>query len=192
MSWQRSDESSPSDDHMRLLLTAAEITRLRTMEKLVNPAWRDQLLDKVGPSSRHRIKLLDLDTGPTRGSLQVYARRGARDDDFSTGLVLFDLDDHPLVLLRVNGPHPGPHVNRWPVRTTLPVRPHVHYLTERYLAAHRTTGRSPAPDGYALLTTAYRDLPGAIEALARRAHIAPAKAHQLVLGEPWPYVRALP
>ena len=110
-----------------------------------------------------------LTTGPTRGEFHVYARQGIYEGDYSTGLILFDLSGNPLTLLRLNGPHPNRHVNRFPRRVTLPVAPHVHYLTERYQEEHLRRG-GPAPDGYALLTTAYRELGGAMYALARSHH----------------------
>jgi hypothetical protein len=74
--------------------------------------------------------------------------------------------------MRLNGPHPNPHRNYLPRRVRLPVRPHVHYLTERYQREHLSRPYI-AIDGFALPTTAYGNVRGAMGALARRAHIVP-------------------
>lgn len=156
------------------LIPAAEVKRIRTMEKIVDRDWQAELLSHLGPLKQHRIKLLDLDTGPTRGSFHVYAREGATRDDYSTGLVLYLLSGERVNLVRCNGPHPNQHLNAYPCRHRLPVTPHVHYLTERYQREHMMRGRTE-PDGFALPTTAYGDVAGAMAALARRANIVPRR-----------------
>lgn len=155
-------------------IPAAEIKRLRTMEKVVDRDWQAELLSHLAPLRQHRIELLNLDSGPTRGAFHVYARQGATDDDFSTGLVVFLLGGERVNLLRCNGPHPNQHFNAYPCRRRLPVSPHVHYLTERYQREHAMRGRTE-PDGFALATTAYGNVAGAMAALARRANIVPRR-----------------
>jgi hypothetical protein len=83
------------------------------------------------------------------------------------------LGGDPTTLIRLNGPHPNRHTNQLAPRVRLPVTPHVHYLTERYQKENAVRPRID-PTGFALCTTAYRDLSGAMTALARRAHIVPA------------------
>jgi hypothetical protein len=154
-----------------VFLLADEVRRLRTMVKPVDFDWMALLLAKcASPNTRYRVKVHDLGTGRIRGALHVYARRGSVAGDYSTGLVYFDLANDPLPVVRLNGPHPNAHVNRLPVRLRLPVAPHVHYLTERY-QKEGTVRRKLDPDGYALCTTAYDDLAGALGALARRTKL---------------------
>jgi hypothetical protein len=132
------------------------------------------------------LKVLDLNSGPTRGELHVYARQGTSPGDFSTGLILYDLDGDPLRIIRMNGPHSNPHVNRFPKRLTFPVTPHVHYLTERYQRERQAKGKV-GPDGYALCTTAYSDIRGALMALARRTNLI-----MTPLQLPFPIPKGLP
>jgi hypothetical protein len=181
--------AAPCDETTRVngpILSAVEIGRLRTMEKVVTFDWQEELLKRVTTHGQHRVKIADLTTGTTRGEFHVYARAGPDPDDYSTGLVYYDLNQTPTNILRANGPHPNRHKMYHPRRFYLPVRPHVHYLTERYQQLNQARPYI-SPDGYAVLTTAYRSLRGAMDALARRAHIVSA---QLQL--PLPPVRELP
>lgn len=140
------------------------------MEKFVPFDWRWEISAKAGPGSQHRVKIFDLTDGPTRGAFHVYGRRGINPDHYSAGLVLYELSGDPMTLIRVNGPHPNRHTNRLPTRVELPVAPHVHYRTERY-EQECLVRRKLDPDGFALLSTAFHDLDGAMEVLARRANI---------------------
>jgi hypothetical protein len=154
--------------------TSAEIKRLLCVPKMVIVDWRAVILAHVVAPGQHRVKIFDLTTGPTRGQLHVYGRVGVDPDDYSTGLVLYDLSNVKTTLIRLNGPHPGAHKNRLPPRRTLSVVPHAHYLTELYQRGHLANPKVQ-PTGYALPTTAYCDLDGAMAALARRANILASK-----------------
>src|SRR5207249_4506651 len=57
-----------------MVLLAAEIRRLREMDKIVGFDWQGQLLARVNAVGQHRVAILDLATGPTRGELHVFAR----------------------------------------------------------------------------------------------------------------------
>lgn len=149
---------------------AADIQALLRVEKIVTVDWRREILDRVRPVGRHRVRIAAV----ARGELHVYGRCGTDPDDYSTGLVLYDLSNNATTLLRLNGPHPGPHTNRFPKHVTLDVVPHAHYLTELY-QRELLAGTKVQPTGFALPTTAYRDIDGAMRALARRANIVAAR-----------------
>jgi hypothetical protein len=155
------------------VLSAAEVRRILLLEKHVKIDWRAQLFKRIGPDDGYgRVKVYELSDGPTRGELHVYARRGVTPDDYSAGMSLRDHAGNHLILLRANGPHRPEHWNKFPKRMPLPIAPHFHYLTERGQREHaKVPGRRA--DSFALMTTAYTDLSGAMDALAYRANILP-------------------
>ena len=161
-------------------LDTAGIRALRTVEKPVPSTWMDRLRS-VPLNQQRSVDLCRLsDCYETAGladendaQFYAYARHGHRYSPWSVGLGLRRLDNSDdLHLIRLNGAHENLHRNTWPVPRTLPVAPHVHYLTRRGMTehAHRATGRADGMQ-YALLTFGFNDIPSALRALARRTNL---------------------
>jgi hypothetical protein len=104
------------------------------------------------------------------GYLHVYAREGLHraSEDWSTGLVYTDYAGHSYRVIRCNSAHLEDHVNRIE-RTVIVRHTHVHTLTERYQRHRRASG-----DGFAEPTSAFSNLPEAIDHLAMLSNLQPA------------------
>jgi hypothetical protein len=156
------------------VIADTDIAQLLAVPKMVaDIEWRSALLP---PSNDGHVRSSRLDLGevpaeiPLRGYLHVYAREGLHraSEDWSTGLVYTDYAGHSYRVIRCNSAHLEDHVNRIE-RTVIVRHTHVHTLTERYQRHRRASG-----DGFAEPTSAFSNLPEAIDHLAMLSNLQPA------------------
>lgn len=139
-----------NDDKIEELITVFK----RVVKPKVN--WSDK--------TSHRQKNYDVMDTDGRETFTVYVRQNLRiTDDFSVGLLWHSPDGEKLTLVRYNGPS-HPHRNHLE-NATLEFACHIHRATRRYIDAGKKA------DGYAMPTTAYSTVEGALDALIRDCNI---------------------
>lgn len=158
------------------VIAHADIAWLIGVEKVVPEPerWRERL----APNPAHplfpsaRLDLEDVPPGRVRGKLHLYARisKNGTPGDWSCGLVYTPYESRfSYPLIRCNGPHPTPHVNR--IEGTRFINtPHIHFLTERYQRAGNLKS------GYAVPTDSYDTLDGALTTLKDMTNLVAADA----------------
>lgn len=156
------------------ILVDSDIDWLIAVEKEVGEAdWRSQLLP-LAAGSLYRSGRYDLgdlpDAAPLGGALHLYGRQNLNPQvvgDWSVGLIYTDYAGHSYRVIRCNGPHLSPHVNKIE-GDVIQGQAHVHRLTQRYQELRRAKS-----DGYAEATAAYSDIEGALEHLAGLINLQP-------------------
>lgn len=158
----------PRREPKQPVITDAAIARLIERPKAIsNPSWVDELLSQASTAMGLQAKfdLQEVDSGPERGSMFIYARQAKAQapGDWSAGLVFVPLGtDLSYPLLRCNGPHETVHVNTIEDEPIV-LTPHIHILTERYQRIGKVNS------GYAEPTTHYTTLRGALGTLQAMA-----------------------
>jgi hypothetical protein len=140
-------------------LTDADIAKLKAMPKtLLNPRAREK------QHNQFLVRDFEIE-GPNGEKFFVYTRQNTLDpEDFSTGL-RWTRGGMDITLARYNGSN---HRHRNAIENeTIEFQCHIHELTERYqLAGLRG-------ESYAVPTTAYSDLAGALKLLYSHWNISP-------------------
>lgn len=140
-------------------LTDAQIMALiEEPKRVLNPASRER---KEGKHARRDFRVIGAASAQeftlfTRQSLVIHS-------GFSAGLRWHAKSGEEIMLIRCNGPDHN-HVNAIE-RQRLPFQCHVHQASERYLTAGRRG------EGYAVPSTAFKTLNGALRELMRLANI---------------------
>lgn len=162
---QRENLPVISDDHLDAIRDVAK--------PIPDENWRAKLLTTrlEGNYRKGSYGLRDgIEFGPVRGTLFLFVRWViAHPQNFSAGLGFQDLAGNgPYRVVRCNGYHPGPHINRLESTVIPPETRHVHFTTERYIKAS-----APWHDGFAVETDEFKDLQGAVQHLATLTNLVP-------------------
>lgn len=148
-----------------------DLDTLVALPKRVPRRWRVavQPMVKDGQNLKRRLHLPDhVALGGTSGQLFVFTRVAIDDrGNFSVGIAFEDGAGHVYRLLRFNGQHPSPHVNRLGEQPNFaPYERHVHIATESYIKA-----RDAKHDGLAIPAEDYNDYHSALDQLSLRANL---------------------
>lgn len=141
-------------------LTDAEIQRLLELPKTItNP--------KARTISKRGSEQVNYDAEAAGGErFRVYLRQNLRiPEGFSCGLLYVPQAGEPVTLTRYNGSD-HEHANPLEHGAPMPAACHIHRATERYMQAGRKA------EHFAQTTDRYRDLAGALKALAMDCNIA--------------------
>lgn len=145
---------------MRIIYSDQEIAALIQERKLLPKNWRSRLR----PRGKHWDTKGHLDiTGEAGNKFRVILRQHpAKPLDFSVILAVRTPQSGKFFRLRRYNGHSHEHINY--IENTRFDGFHIHYATARYQALNR------AEDGYAMPTTRYRDINGAVQSLLNDAN----------------------
>jgi hypothetical protein len=162
---------------MGIVIDRHELRRLRTIDKPMAADWIDEFIASMasnGPQLQIRREILELTTGPTRGTMSIVLKQSLTWADSYTAALLFRPigSEQQIVLVRANGPHGHAHtVDQGGMRYTFAGMPHIHYCTEAGLRATLHRPNQEQASAFAVVVGEYSDLRGAARALARRVSI---------------------
>ncbi len=142
------------------MISDSEVERMISAPKFIERAIDLSQL-QLSEDGRFRLKRYKLECGEY-GFFVMIRQNTDRPDNFSIILVYEGRGRREVPVLRFNGNH-GRHKNRIEGETI--DGPHIHKLTERYQM------ETTHPDGYAVATSGYADLKGALDAFMKAAHI---------------------